>query len=149
MTRDFDSARGHFVQSYGDSALDASLLLLAPIGFLPASDARIRNTIAAIERELMVDGLVLRMPPSQSQEGAFLACTCWLADCYSMMGEKDRARALLARVLAVSNDLGLLAEEYDTSAKRLCGNFPQALTHLAVVNTALGLAGPVLQRAGG
>ncbi len=146
----FDHSRGHFVQHYGSRQLDASLLLLAPIGFLPVSDDRLRGTIEAIARELTEDGFVLREPRSESpSEGAFLACTCWLADCRTMQGRNAEAKELLERVLAVRNDLGLVSEEFDLGARRLCGNFPQALTHLALVNTALGLSGPVLQRAGG
>ncbi len=146
----YSSRRGHFVQRYGTEELDASLLLLAPSGFLPANDPRIENTIKAIRRELMIEGFVLRKPRSQApHEGAFLACTCWLADCLSMQGRNDEAGELLEHVLAVRNDLGLLSEQYDPDRRRLCGNFPQALSHLALVNTALGLSGPVLERAGG
>jgi GH15 family glucan-1,4-alpha-glucosidase len=148
--RGYSARRGHFVQRYGTEALDGSLLLLAPAGFLPADDPRIEGTIAAIRRELMVDGLVLRKPRSQApHEGAFLPCTCWLADCLSMQGRDEEAAELLEQVLAVRNDLGLLSEQYDPERRRLCGNFPQALSHLSLVNTALGLSGPVLERAGG
>ena len=146
----FSRARGHFVSQYGGRHLDASLLLLAPIGFLPVDDPRMAATIEAIARDLTEAGLVLRKPRSESpHEGAFLPCACWLADVRAMQGRADDARALLERVLSVSNDLGLLSEEYDTKRARLCGNFPQALTHLGVLNTTLGLSGPVLQRAGG
>ncbi len=146
----FDSARGHFVSTYGGRHLDASLLLLAPIGFLPVQDPRMAATIEATARDLTEEGLVLRKPRSESpHEGAFLPCACWLADAWAMQGRAPQARALLERVLSVSNDLGLLSEEYDTSRRRLCGNFPQALTHLGIVNTTLGLSGPVLQRGGG
>jgi GH15 family glucan-1,4-alpha-glucosidase len=145
----YSTRRGHFVQHYGSEKLDASLLLLAPIGFLPIDDPRIRGTIEAVQRELTEDGLVHRKPPAESGgEGAFLPCSCWLADCLSMLGQDQQAAALLERVLEVRNDLGLLAEEYDLQRRQLCGNFPQALSHLALVNTALGLSGPVLVRAG-
>lgn len=148
--RGFDRARGHFVEHYGSRHLDANLLLLPAMGFLPVNDLRMSATIEAIARELMEGGLVLRKPRAEARhEGAFLACTCWLADVRAMQGRETEAAALLDRVLSISNDLGLLSEEYDTRRQRLCGNFPQALSHLAVVNTALGLSGPVLQRAGG
>lgn len=148
--RGYDERRGHFTDRYEGTALDGSLLLLAPVGFLPADDPRMAGTIDAIERELMEGGFVMRQPRSAApHEGAFLACTLWLADCRAMQGRTASSRALLERVLSVRNDLGLLAEEYDPRRRRLLGNFPQAITHLAVVNTTLGLSGPVLQRAGG
>ena len=149
--RGYSSDLGHFVRSYGSDALDASLLLLPLVGFLPADDPCIAGTIAAIERELMEGGLVRRKPPKADShdEGAFLACSCWLADCYKMQGRDDEATALLERVIGVSNDVGLLSEEYDTRNRRLIGNIPQALTHLGLINTALFLSGPVIQRAGG
>ena len=142
---------GTFVQHYGGQAIDASLLLLPLVGFLPADDPRMAATIETIGRELSEGGLIRRNkaraePPN---EGAFLACSCWMADCLNMQGRKDEARAQFERVLAVANDLGLLSEEYNVPGKHLAGNFPQALTHLAVVNTALGLSGPTLQRGGG
>ena len=143
--------RGTFVQHYDSEDVDASLLLLPALGFLPADDPRIAATIDTIERELMKDGLLFRTPTPAGDraEGAFLACTCWLADCRAMQGRRDEARVLLERVIGVANDLGLLAEEYDIGHRRLNGNFPQALSHLAVVNTALGLSGSALRRAGG
>jgi len=109
------------------------------------------RTIDAVEQRLGVDGLVMRYatPPGQPPEGAFLACTLWLADCRRMQGRLPEARAGLERVLSLANDVGLLPEEFDVPRGRFAGNFPQALTHLAVINTALGLCGPVLQRAGG
>jgi GH15 family glucan-1,4-alpha-glucosidase len=145
----YDTTLGTFVQRYGSRELDASLLLLPALGFLPATDPRMARTIAAIERELVVDGLVMRTatPDGTRPEGAFLACTCWLADCLGMQGRHAEARAALERVLSVRNDLGLLSEEYDLEHRCLSGNFPQALTHLALINTALSLCGPVLQRA--
>ncbi len=142
---------GTFTQHYGGQSVDASLLLLPLVGFLPADDARMAATIETIGRELSEDGLIRRNkakadPP---HEGAFLACSCWMADCLNLQGRKAEARAQFGRVLAVANDLGLLSEEYNVPGKHLAGNFPQALTHLAVVNTALGLCGPTLQRGGG
>ena len=142
---------GTFVQHYGGQAIDASLLLLPLVGFLPADDPRMAATIETIGRELNEGGLIRRTkakaePPN---EGAFLACSCWMADCLNLQGRKDEARAQFERVVAVANDLGLLSEEYNSPGKHLAGNFPQALTHLAVVNTALGLCGPTLQRGGG
>jgi GH15 family glucan-1,4-alpha-glucosidase len=137
----YDPGLGHFVQHYGGRDLDASLLLLPLVGFLPADDPRMARTIAAVERDLMFDGLVMRQASGAGQtEGAFLACTCWLADCRQLQGRAAEAEEALARVLAVANDLGLLSEEYDSRAGRLSGNFPQALTHLAVINTALRLS---------
>ncbi len=144
----FDAKRGAFVQSYGSNQLDASLLLIPQVGFLPPDDARVLRTISAIERDLMVDGFVLRystdtnvdaLPPG---EGAFLACSFWLADCYALTGRRKEGEALFERLLALRNDLGLLSEEYDPRAKRMLGNFPQALTHMALVNTARLLSLP-------
>ena len=142
---------GCFTQYYGGQELDASLLLLPLVGFLPANHPRMAATIETIRRELSEDGLVRRTEakPGTPREGVFLACSCWMADCLSLQGRHEEARAQFERVLAVCNDLGLLSEEYNVPAKHLSGNFPQALTHLAVVNTALGLSGPVLHRGGG
>jgi GH15 family glucan-1,4-alpha-glucosidase len=145
-TRAFDTVQGSFMQSYGSTQLDASLLLLPTTGFLPISDPRIRGTIAAVERHLLVDGFVLRYDTARTDdglpagEGAFLACSFWLADAYTMLGRIDDARRLFERLLAIRNDVGLLAEEYDTRAQRLVGNFPQAFSHIALVNTAHNLA---------
>jgi GH15 family glucan-1,4-alpha-glucosidase len=142
----FDKKRGSFVQSYGSKELDASLLMLPLVGFLPASDSRIRGTIAAIEADLLQDGLVLRYRTHHegvdglpAGEGVFLPCSFWLVDCYELVGRHDDAHALFDRVVALGNDLGLLAEEYDPVAKRLLGNFPQAFTHLALVNSAFNV----------
>lgn len=142
---------GAFTQYFGGHELDASVLLLPLVGFLPADDPRMISTIAVIERELSDGGLIRRMRENKGEkaEGAFLACSCWMADCLNMQGRIDEAIAQFERVLAVRNDLGLLAEEYDVKGRRLSGNFPQALTHLGVVNTALSLSGPVIQRGGG
>jgi len=142
---------GTFTQHYGGQEIDASLLVMPLVGFLPATDPRMKATIETIERELSEGGLIRRMKLKADgpNEGVFLACSCWMADCLNLLGRTDDARAQLERVLAVANDLGLLSEEYNVPGKRLAGNFPQALTHLAVVNTALGLSGPVLERGGG
>jgi GH15 family glucan-1,4-alpha-glucosidase len=145
-THGFDRQRGTFVQSYGSSELDASLLLLPTVGFLPAQDPRIQGTVKAIERELVADGFVLRYNTHSSDdglpggEGAFLACSFWLADAYVLMQRLDDAQRLFERLLTLRNDVGLLAEEYDTGARRLVGNFPQAFSHIALVNTAHNLA---------
>ena len=142
----FDVRLNSFVEFYGAEVFDASLLLLPAVGFLPGSDPRIRGTIAAIERHMKRDGFVLRHDPreitqeTQPIEGAFLACSLWLADAYVLCGEIDKAQALFNRVIAVANDLGLLAEEYDSGAGRQTGNFPQALTHIALINTAHNLS---------
>jgi GH15 family glucan-1,4-alpha-glucosidase len=141
----FDRELNSFVESYGSKMLDASILLLPSVGFLPPEDPRIRGTIEAIERHLIRDGFVLRHDPrevideEQPIEGAFLACTLWLADACVLAGDTAKAQALFDRVAAVANDLGLLAEEYDTQAQRQTGNFPQALTHIALINTAHNL----------
>ncbi|RTL51830.1 MAG: glycoside hydrolase family 15 protein [Bradyrhizobiaceae bacterium] len=139
----FDSGQNSFVECYGSRALDASLALLPSIGFLPAADPRIVGTIAALEREMMRNGFLLRhdpryTPPGEVEpiEGAFLACTLWLADACVLAGRVEDARTLFWRVANVGNDLGLIAEEYDPILKRQTGNFPQALTHIALVNTA-------------
>jgi GH15 family glucan-1,4-alpha-glucosidase len=156
----FDREQNTFVQSYGSQVLDASILLLPSVGFLPASDPRVKGTLAAIEKHMMRDGFVLRHDPreisdeTQPIEGAFLACSLWLADAYVLAGEIDKAQALFDRVVNVANDLGLLAEEYDSVAQRQTGNFPQALTHIALINAAHNLSDarkpvekPVMQRA--
>jgi GH15 family glucan-1,4-alpha-glucosidase len=140
----FDRELNSFVESYGSKMLDASILLLPSVGFLEPSDPRVRGTLAAVEKYLMRDGFVLRHDPreveQQPAEGAFLACSLWLADAYVLTREFDKARALFDRVVAVANDLGLLAEEFDTGAGRQTGNFPQALTHIALINTAHNLS---------
>ncbi len=140
-----------FTQSYGTQVIDASLLLMPLVGFLPASDPRMASTIAKIQAELSEGGLVRRMKahPGDLNEGAFLPCSCWMADCLALQGRHEEAAQQFERVLAVANDVGLLSEEYNVPGKHLSGNFPQALTHLAVINTALGLSGPVLTRGGG
>lgn len=142
---------GSFTQYYGGQETDASLLLLPLVGFLPADEPCMAATIARIQRELSDGGLIRRTKARQDgpSEGAFLACSCWMAECLNLQGRTDEARAQFERVLAVSNELGLMAEEYNVAGKRLAGNFPQALTHLAIVNTALNLCGPTLNRGGG
>ena len=147
----YDSRRRTFVQSYGSPHLDASLLLIAQVGFLPPDDPRVRGTVEAIERDLVVDGLVQRystatgvdaLPPG---EGAFLPCSFWLADSLCLLDRRDEAAAMFERLLALQNDVGLLSEEYDPRARRRLGNFPQALTHMALVNTARLLSMPAQQ----
>jgi GH15 family glucan-1,4-alpha-glucosidase len=141
----FNPKLGAFVQSYGSEHLDASALLIPVVGFLPPEDPRVAGTVEAIERKLMTNGFVLRydtgatkdgLPPG---EGAFLACSFWLADAYILLGRRDDARKLFERLLTLCNDLGLLSEEYDPAGKRLLGNFPQAFSHIALVNTAHNL----------
>jgi GH15 family glucan-1,4-alpha-glucosidase len=145
-THGFDRQLGSFVQSYGSKELDASLLLLPTVGFLPPSDPRVRGTIEAVERRLFVDGFLRRYDPATSDdglpgtEGAFVACSFWLADAYVLIGRVDDARRLFERLLGLRNDVGLLSEEYDTGARRLAGNYPQAFSHIALVNTAHNLA---------
>ena len=145
--RGYDRDRGTFTQSYDDSALDASLLLTSLVGFLPADDPRVTGTVRAIERDLLHDGLVLRyltergkaadgLPPG---EGVFVPCSFWLADVYVQMDRRDDALRLFERLIALRNDLGLLSEEYDPRSGRLLGNFPQAFSHLSLVNTAYNL----------
>jgi GH15 family glucan-1,4-alpha-glucosidase len=151
----FDREQNAFIESYGSQLLDASILLLPAVGFLPASDERVRGTIAAIEKYMLRDGFVLRHDPRevsderQPIEGAFLACSLWLADAHVLSGDIAKAQALFDRVVAVANDLGLLAEEFDSGAGRQTGNFPQALTHIALINTAHNLSDarkPAMQR---
>jgi GH15 family glucan-1,4-alpha-glucosidase len=142
----FDVALDAFVESYGSQLLDASILLLPSVGFLPVADPRVRGTLAAIQQHMMRDGFVLRHDPReisderQPIEGAFLACTLWLADAFVLAGEIEKAQVLFDRVTSVANDLGLLAEEFDSGAGRQTGNFPQALTHIALINTAHNLS---------
>jgi GH15 family glucan-1,4-alpha-glucosidase len=146
LRKAFDAERGTFVQSYGSKALDASLLLLPIVGFLPPDDPRIVGTVEAIQRELSHGGFVRRYSADGGDldglpgtEGMFLLCSFWLAHALALMGRIDEARALFDRLLAVRTDLGLLSEEYDPGARRLLGNFPQAFSHVGLVNTALTL----------
>ena len=144
--RGYDPKQNAFVQSFGHATLDASLLLIPIVGFLPPDDPRVQGTVAAIERRLLRDGFVMRydtgtevdgLPPG---EGAFLACSFWLVDNYVLLGRHDEARALFERLLALRNDVGLLAEEYDPHSGRQLGNFPQAFSHLALINAAHSLS---------
>ena len=138
----YDARNNTFVQSYGSSHLDASLLLMPQVGFLPPEDARVRGTVAAIERSLVVDGLVLRYSPAAQVDtlppgqGTFLPCSFWLADSLILTGRRQAGEALFRRLLGLCSDVGLLAEEYDPLKGRMLGNFPQALTHMALINTA-------------
>jgi GH15 family glucan-1,4-alpha-glucosidase len=144
----YDPVRNTFTQSYGSRALDASLLTLPILGFLPPDDPRIAGTIAAVERELMVDGLLVRYSTEEAEspdglppgEGAFLACSFWLVGAYALANRSADARALFERLLALRNDVGLLSEEYDPRAGRMVGNFPQGFSHLAMINAALLVA---------
>jgi GH15 family glucan-1,4-alpha-glucosidase len=156
LDRGYNKKLGTFVQAYGSDQLDANLLLLPCVGFLPVTDPRVERTIAAIERRLLRNGFVMRysteevedaLPPG---EGAFLACSFWLVDVYVLQERFDEADALFGRLVALRNDLGLLSEEYDPVSKRLVGNFPQAFSHLALINSAYNLTGerkPLHQRA--
>jgi GH15 family glucan-1,4-alpha-glucosidase len=144
----FDRTRNTFTQFYGSSEVDASLLQIPLVGFLPPTDPRVRGTVAAIEQDLMHDGFLLRYRTTPEGdidglpegEGAFLACTFWLADNYTLLGRTDEARALFERLLSLRNDLGLLAEQYDPISGRQVGNFPQALSHVSLINTARNLS---------
>ena len=150
----YDAERKAFVQYFGGKELDASLLQIPLVGFLPPTDPRVMGTVKAIEKELTIDGFVRRYLPNEDvervygPEGVFLPCTFWLADNYAMAGRFDEARNLFERLLAVRNDVGLLSEEYDPHTGRLLGNFPQAFSHVALVNTAQNLqpAGPAVLR---
>jgi len=155
--RGFDAERNAFVQYYGSKSLDASLLMIPLVGFLPANDPRVVSTVAAIERELIYKGLVLRYPTETGVdglppgEGAFLPCTFWLADNYAIAGRHQEARELFLRLLELRNDVGLLSEEYDPALRRQLGNFPQAFSHVSLVNTAHNLMpveGPAEHRSG-
>jgi len=153
----FRPDRNAFVQYYGADALDASVLMMSLVGFLPAQDPRIVGTVEAIQRDLVDEGLVRRyntddanvdgLPPG---EGAFLPCTFWLVDNLTMMGRYDEARAIFERLLSLCNDVGLMSEEYDPRGKRQLGNFPQAFTHVFLINTVHNLSraqGPAQERA--
>ncbi|MDP8927561.1 MAG: glycoside hydrolase family 15 protein [Actinomycetota bacterium] len=154
--RGYDADRGAFTQYYGSKQLDASLLMVPLVGFLPPGDERVRGTVEAIEGELCRDGFVLRYLAGEESvdglpggEGAFLACSFWLADNLALLGRADEAGARFERLISVRNDVGLLAEEYDPEAGRMVGNFPQAFSHVALVNTARNLTqrgGPMQQR---
>jgi GH15 family glucan-1,4-alpha-glucosidase len=142
----YDADKGAFTQAYGSKAMDASLLTIPMFGFLPATDERMRGTVAAVERELLHDGFVLRYDSSETAdglppgEGVFLPCSFWLADNYVMQGRIDEAKALFERLAGLANDVGLFAEEYDPVAERQLGNFPQAFTHMGFVQSAANVA---------
>ena len=153
----YDEELGSFVQSYGSKWLDGSLLLIPTTGFLPLDDPRIAGTVRAVEGRLLQDGFVMRHDPAEVEtglahgEGAFLACSFWLADALVLLGRGEEGQRLFERLLSLRNDVGLLSEEYDVPTRRLVGNFPQAFSHIALVNTAHNLARPskpAEQRAG-
>jgi len=152
--RGYNAQIGAFTQAYGSRELDASLLLAPLMGFLPFDDPRMVGTIEAIQRELMVDGFVARYRATSGvdgltgKEGTFLPCTLWLVSCLANLGRVGEARQVFERVVSAANDLGLLSEEYDTGQKRLVGNFPQAFTHVALINAARHLADAVAEQAG-
>jgi GH15 family glucan-1,4-alpha-glucosidase len=145
----FDSERNTFTQYYGSKELDASVLMIPIVGFLAPKDSRVIGTVEAIRRDLTVDGFVSRYDSEKSEhvdgltgrEGAFLACSFWLVDDLHLIGRHDDAVELFERLLSLRTDLGLLAEEYDPVARRLVGNFPQAFSHVSLVNTTVGLLG--------
>jgi GH15 family glucan-1,4-alpha-glucosidase len=154
----FNTGRNSFTQFFGGDVLDASLLLLPLVGFLPADDPRMVSTVAAIGKDLMYNGLILRYHTDEADdgltgdEGVFLACSFWYVDNLALQGRIDEARTMFERLLGLCNDVGLLAEEYDPLGKRQLGNFPQAFSHLALINSALNLdtrAGPAAQRSQG
>jgi GH15 family glucan-1,4-alpha-glucosidase len=141
----YDADLGAFTQFYGSRRLDASLLMIPLVGFLPIEDERVRGTVAAVERDLMRDGFVARYRNDETvegipgREGAFLACTFWLADCLALSGRADEARTMFERLLALRNDVGLLSEQYDAEGGRMVGNFPQAFSHVSLIGTARNL----------
>jgi GH15 family glucan-1,4-alpha-glucosidase len=144
----FHPERQAFTQFYGSDKLDAALLMIPLVGFLPATDERVSSTVELIAKELVVDGFVQRYHPEQSAsvdglppgEGSFLPCSFWLVDCLHLMGRGKDAREMYQRLLDVRTGLGLLSEEYETSRHRLIGNFPQAFTHVGLINTARNLS---------
>jgi GH15 family glucan-1,4-alpha-glucosidase len=145
-TEGIDHERGVFVQAFGGQALDSALLRVPLVGFLPPNDKRVIATAEAVARELTENGFVLRYRPDEApdglphDEGAFLICSFWLADNFALMGREKEARAMFERLLAIRNDVGLLAEEYDPVAKCFLGNFPQAFSHVGLINTAHNLS---------
>jgi GH15 family glucan-1,4-alpha-glucosidase len=146
LAHGFDAERGTFVQHYGTTAVDASLLLLPMVGFIDGADPRMLGTIRAIEEDLLHEGLVLRYRTETGVDGLpgdehpFLACSFWLVSAYALAGRVDDARALMDRLVGLRNDVGLLSEEYDPVRERMVGNFPQAFSHLALVQAAFRLA---------
>jgi GH15 family glucan-1,4-alpha-glucosidase len=152
----YNAKKKAFTQFYGSDALDASVLMMPLVGFLPATDERVRYTIEAIERELLVDGFVLRYIPEEERvdglpgdEGVFLPCSFWLVSCLHLLGRKQEAQEMFKRLLNLRNDLGLLSEEYDPRAKRQLGNFPQAFTHVALLNAVHVLCDDEAERVAG
>ncbi|HSH37768.1 MAG TPA: glycoside hydrolase family 15 protein, partial [Chthoniobacterales bacterium] len=144
----YNKKKRAFTQFYGSEEIDASILMMPLVGFLPPQDERVRSTVEAVERDLLHDGFVLRYRTNENNvdglpghEGVFLLCSFWLADCLHLIGRTEDARELFERLLTLQNDLGLLAEEYDPIGKRHLGNFPQAFSHVALVNTARILSG--------
>jgi GH15 family glucan-1,4-alpha-glucosidase len=148
----FNKKLNSFVQSYGSKSLDASCLRLMLVGFLPVDDPRMVGTVEAIEKHLMKDGLVQRYDPVKSSdglkggEGTFLACSFWMVNCLWLIKRKQEATEMFDRLLALRNDVGLLSEEYDPKAKRMLGNFPQGLSHIALVHAAFTLSGQWVPR---
>jgi GH15 family glucan-1,4-alpha-glucosidase len=156
----YDPERNTFTQSYGSKALDASLLLIPQVGFLPPDDERVLGTIEAVERELSIDDCLLRRYDTgqtddglPGEDGAFLLCSFWMVDALAMAGREEDARRRFERLLELRNDVGLLAEEYDPVSKRMLGNFPQAFSHLGLIDSAYNLAAepsaPARHRASG
>jgi len=145
LERGIDKRRGHFKRSYTDSSLDASLLTLPLVGFIDANDPRMVATIEAVQQDLVIDGLVYRYRTIQAAdglpggEGSFLMCSFWLVDCLELIGRHTEAERLFDRLVSLSNDVGLLAEQYEPRHKRFLGNFPQAFSHVALATSALGL----------
>jgi GH15 family glucan-1,4-alpha-glucosidase len=145
-TQGYNPGVGAFVQSYGSDRLDASLLMMPLVGFLPISDERVHRTVLAIEQRLSVDGFVHRYQTAEEVDGlppgeaSFLLCSFWLADNLQLLGRHEAAKRLFERLLAIRNDVGLLAEGYDNDRKRLAGNFPQAFSHVGLINTAMNLS---------
>jgi GH15 family glucan-1,4-alpha-glucosidase len=142
----YDAERNTFTQFYGSQQLDAALLLIPQVGFLPADDPRVIGTVDAVQRELLKDGFVMRYIPDEDAadglppgEGAFLACSFWLVETLAMIGRADEARVLFERLLSLRNEVGLFSEEYDQDNQRLIGNFPQAFTHLTLISAAMAL----------
>jgi GH15 family glucan-1,4-alpha-glucosidase len=145
LDRGFDEGRGTFTQHYDTTEVDASLLMIPLVGFLPGDDPRVLGTIAAVEGDLLRDGLLLRYRTETGVDGVpgdehpFLACSFWLVSAYAHAGRTEDARRLMERLLALPNDVGLLSEEYDVPGARMAGNFPQAFSHLALVGAAMTL----------
>jgi GH15 family glucan-1,4-alpha-glucosidase len=152
LQRGVDPVRGTLTQHYDTTEVDASLLMIPLVGFLPPDDERVLGTIAAVESDLMRDGLLLRYRTTSGVDGLsgdehpFLACSFWLVSALAAAGRVDEANQLMDRLCALPNDVGLLAEQYDVAGQRMAGNFPQAFSHLALVQAALRLAGPVLHQ---